>query len=239
MNWILIFLCLPAFGQLPVLPFAPALQSSVPGPTSISGLGYYWVSSDLTVGATVTNWVDRIQSAVWTNSGSLQPTNSASGVCFDGSKTLTNNVLFSFAGSNNYKLWIVMKNVRNTTVENFYNQLGTANNSGQAFGGGNVIDPVSQAPRFIAITNIIQDWLVCGTGNNVLTTTRTNNISTGYAGVLTASGNNLLASFASTANGNARGFFYVVEVAWFTNDITSVQADTLHKYATNTYNFSP
>lgn len=70
-------------------------------PQTIGTMDHWWVSSDMTVGATVSNqWADRIQGLLWQEGDpSKQPTNSALGVRFETSSTILTNSGFDWAPS--------------------------------------------------------------------------------------------------------------------------------------------
>ncbi len=82
--------------QLPIL--QPMLQTAsvVAGPVPfMPNLAEYWEFTDtthiLTTNAAVTNWIGKLQGTILTNGATAkQPTNSASGVGFDGTRSLTN-----------------------------------------------------------------------------------------------------------------------------------------------------
>lgn len=77
--------------------------------TGIAGMAYYWNYNDLTANTAVSAWPDRIQAKGY-NQGmsSRQPTNSSSGVHFDGITQWLTNVSFTLPQSK-YTLWIVFK----------------------------------------------------------------------------------------------------------------------------------
>lgn len=241
MRWLLLLISLSASAQLPVVPFTVPVASGVPGPDTVSGLQFRWVASDLTVGAKVTNWVDRVQSAVWTNgASSLQPTNSASGVCFDGSTVLTNAVI-TFTTAAKPVIWIVAKNMRNNNNFDSFLTSPSGLSPGIEFSATFVADPNSLTHWFAAITNVYQDWYVPGNGSafSGVPLWYTNNVSTTHNSGLIASGTANIFNFAGQQAGGTKGYFYVQEIAVYTNDLSSANRTTLHTYATNTYAFSP
>lgn len=74
-------------------------------PTNIPGMAYFWNYHDLTVGAAVNNWTDRISGVVLRKTANPAPTNQYFGVYFDNTPNpLTNN---SILIGRDFSLWYV------------------------------------------------------------------------------------------------------------------------------------
>ncbi len=245
MKWIVLLLSVCcASAQLSLQQMQPFFSgagavSSVPGPNSIQGLAYWWVASDVPITTNV--WYDRIQNAPWTNGASSPnwPTLSGNSLSFNGTSSfLTNSaVTFPTTGMKPY-LVLVTKVVDNKTTSNF---VGSFTDSIQqvGFGSANVIDGVSQTPYWKSITNNIQDWVIAGNSTVTSSLCTTNNVSTGKTLNWSSSGSTPVGRLASTANGLARGKFFMYEILVYTNDLTAGNRVTLHTYETNTYSFAP
>src|ERR1700751_2636245 len=62
---------------------APSSAAATPLP--LTGLSWWWVSTDVTNNTVVTTWVDRLQGATWSQTpGITCPTNTSSGMFFNG-----------------------------------------------------------------------------------------------------------------------------------------------------------
>jgi hypothetical protein len=69
-------------------------------PLSIPTIRYWWVHTDMSTNTKVSTWTDRIQSAILEQStASLQPSNLAAGVQFDGTDWLLNNPTFKMTNA--------------------------------------------------------------------------------------------------------------------------------------------
>jgi len=217
-------------------------------PQSIDHLGYWWVSSDVQTNVTVTNWVDRIASASWTNGAdSKRPTNSASGVHFvrASSQQLTNTPGITFAeGSGDSEAATHFFIIRPDAVNVFQAFLiRSISVSSKDFGITSAallylhIAPTISTDGALAANNWYDVAITCKTGpesifytNGVPSSTNAFNLGTGV---------NEWKCFGGNSGGGYLGA-YVRELAIWTNyTMTSLEVSNLHRYATNTYAYSP
>lgn len=241
---------IPFFGENQAAAVAPF------SPTNIGGLAYWWVSSDLPVGITVSNWVDRIKGESWTNfSGTTCPTNSAIGLFFDGSNDILTNVgtinLGNKAGSSNSH-WAVVSTgrigageaptilqSRTNGTSYYFGQFDNAGNPANrwSFGGTSpffVTGWRTNALVFSDVTGVCDD----AAGNMI-----------GYTNAVPQETNAATGRIANNASwmylgrDSAGAFFmkgYIKEIAVYTNKIlSSVNISNLHYYATNLYGYTP
>lgn len=238
MKWILLlFSCLPCLAQFPYSGTTWCLLSSgVPSPLSIPGLAQWYVYSDQPTNITMSNWVDRIQGLYMTNGdASTRPTNSSLGVGFNGSTFLTNRVL-CVSNDNTFVLIV---------------QTAAINGGGTSVLEA-VVDPTTdpywmQSSKFELNANIwfnlqanhLNDWIIC---MRDIDPTKVKGFTNGIAAA-TGAGLSTAGEFFNLAKSrfNLNYVGYVLELMWFTNNITtnSSWVSTVHTYATNKYNFSP
>lgn len=226
-----------------------AVPSHVPGPETISGLAHRWVASDLPVGGSVSNWVDRVQSFSATQStGGNQPTNSAQGVFFDSSRpdflNLTNMNLVTPTMS----MFIVFRiNARALTAFGYWTLLGGS--SGSPYGlhvhqPGTfdnqivVANPTDASLSGSAITtNAVIDFI-----HNEQTSIK--NYTNGIDTTITADTLGLNYTFIGKDNGN-NGFLrnmdgWICEIATWTNhQFSAGDITTLHNYAKAAWGVTP
>lgn len=252
--------CAACLGQFAAQqPFFSAPQSvSTASPTSITNLFRWWVSSDVAVGVTVSNQLfDRVASEkMWQMDTASSPTNSASGIRFNGSKWLTNEQWalpvngysvgeIAFPSSDGDTFFFVY--VPDGTAGNngvfaslgshspyaIYQVSGNLEYGGEASGGPNVITAVTSGT-----TNDVVFAQIQGTGGfstNVWYLNGQKVLTTSIVGidffVFGDIGKNTLGSF--------RG--YVLECGIYTNSgiWPDSQATTLHTYWTNLYKYGP
>lgn len=121
MRWFaLLLVAWSAQGQLPVVPLPQSKPNTAITPATL-GARYWWAFEDNPTNVNVTNWLDRIAGFALTNgANSLRPTNSSTGVGFNGSTYLTNiNPFIITCGapgcqtttapdSTNGSLWVIM-----------------------------------------------------------------------------------------------------------------------------------
>lgn len=235
MRWLVLFFCLSAaaqpFNAVTSLPFLARNQVSPANPGNITNrIGYWWVSSDLTTNTPVTNWVDRIQGFVWGQGNvATQPTNSALGVGFGGSQSMTNTGGHGSPGASFF--WIYEATVSSA---NAY-LIGSPGGGGYGFVLNSLAwtqpgFPHSDLSSATIPTGKLED--VEWDGSNFFTN-----------GVLSV--NVTMAGFDLTTLGSVNGSIdfwkgYITEIGWWTNTVfDSVTVSNLHHYATNTYHFSP
>lgn len=248
---ILLLSCVMAWAQVPIskrLPWFSGHGAGVPGPASIAGLTYWWVSLDMPTNTIATNWVDRINSVLLTQANtSKQPTNSALGVGLNGTTFLTNkfgtlNWGQGF-GSGNNTVFVVYQA---TSLSGFNTILG--------FSGGGEQGLLYENPPWsykasvnVAFTggtttiNTERDLELVWSGttytfytNGILCKTATATPSSLTFDVLGCN------QSATAPPGIDFWKGYIVEIGFYTNtSLTSGNVSTLHNYFTNTYNYAP
>lgn len=247
-RFIFVFLaCLSCKAQLPILPTTLLSSSSIPDPTTVPGLALWWVSSDLSVGPKVSDWVDRIQGKHWTNGNSAkQPTNSATGVYFDGSVTvLTNDGSFKLTtASGLFTIWAIVKPVQDGdggTQRAFLTQPNNVQQAGKGLYWFNhtFTDVTGGTVYFKGVTNNYQDYIF-QSDVTVPHTWYTNNAATATGINIQVGGDVTFFNLGQNPTVN-NGWFYVAEIGLYTNDIgaNSTYRATLHTYATNKYSYAP
>lgn len=224
----------------------PQLPLNSGGPQSISKIRYYWVASDLPNGVVTGNWTDRINSYVLTQgAGASRPTNTVNGVHFNGSQFLTNSPTFVNAtnGVSNKKgaLWVVVTPATPSATYGCF--IGSDSFSGYG--------------TYTKNDGTFQSFLFCGSGNYGTYSSGTSldftaNITASPActnayyknGTLVAS-SQVHGDFSSMVNyvgwdGTAFNFYYkgyIMEIAWFSDQLTAVEITALHTYAAARYGY--
>jgi hypothetical protein len=259
MRLALLILILPVLclAQHPLLTgagidWASGLPSGTVGtpPNQITNIRYWWNFSDNPTNVNVTNWVDRIQGLVLTNNAdSKRPTNSTTGVGFNGSTYLTNIANFTIlvgTGATG-SVWVVCSMV--TSAGAFGAVIGDRTSGGNGFGessgtqmkwfgaggSGTICDFVSGTTIRdvgIVITNTTSGQMLFWTNNVFINTA---GIGAGdttnpqkWVGCAESSGNP--ASFSKVK---------ILDLAFFYGKLTTTDLTGLHKWATNQYGFSP
>lgn len=229
-------------GQLPVVPLQTTPSTGIPGPTSIPGLRYWWVASDLPLNVKVTNWFDRIQGFVLTNTtDSLRPTNSSAGVGFNSSTWLQFSNSF-IETINSTGSWFVVA-APTTSSGGFASIIGGADGAGYglysgsggtlryfgAGGNGTISAFVSGTTYDIGITITNNTGQNSFYTNGVLRTTFTSGAFGGVGGTLYMGRDGP----GDAYNGKIK------ELLYYSNKVSQASITTLHTYFTNTYGFSP
>lgn len=211
----------------------------------VNGVGYWWVSSDMTTGQFVTNWVDRIIGSAWTNgaTGDTRPTNSALGVHFDRTKSqnLTNSGVTFATGVQPSSHWVI---INRTAVNVFQDFLDNANSGVLEWMFDNVQRynvTISSSGKNLSIspTNSWVDWLVVmDTGGSAIYF-----YTNGLPGLTNTTAPTSSAQPWKIMGGiPASGYFtgYIRELAvWSNTVLTASDAVKLHTYATNKYGYTP
>ena len=241
-----------AYGQLPVIPLPQiSTESVISPPTNITSRGYrWWVSSDVTVGVTVSNqWLDRIASArLWQMNTAISPTNSALGVRFNGGQTLTNVVFDPTKGDTsvtNAWVYIIFNPDHNTGSPANKAIASAADGRGILF---NTSDSLSYAGFDSGGPNTLNRVLSTGVMHDIAVAYNKTNTTWYTNGVPTLT--NTTASFDDydqqyVGNSGAPAFegpikMYISELFFVTNETpTSITISNMHRYATNTYGFTP
>ena len=220
-----------------------------PSPSLVdASLRYWWVASDKPLGLKVTNWLDRVQSQVLTNSNDgTRPTNSASGIAFNrlSSYSLQFSPTPTPASVNINGTGVVYVIVTPTeTASTFDSIISTDDTAGASlftqdsgFTWGNNVAQTIFGPltygRTMDVMVVITNATAGGYGytNGVFAKAFASNL-----GDLTGS----LKSVGKDQNG--AGHFYtgfIKEIIFYSNVLSTVSISNLHWYATNTYGFAP
>jgi hypothetical protein len=239
-----------AFGQMSLQdmqPFFKGASTTLAGPNSISLLGYWWVSSDLVTGATISNWTDRVSGIVATNgtaNTANMPTNAALGLRFNGGQNLTNTPCPPTAqfGSETIASYFLIANsdrVASGTpgiCSDFPTgrgiQLGATPPNKWEYGG----IAASQTVMGLAQTNTPTDIIFVLANSSTVAYTN---------GVQTFSANQGTINhfdFQEFGHSGTFGFFkgYILEYAIYTNkNFSAGDIATLHNYAVSRYGVSP
>lgn len=216
------------------------------GGLPVAGVSYWWVSSDLPTNGYVTNWIDKIKGSAWTNgaAGTTRPTNTLTGVYFDGSKSqrLTNSgVYFSSGTAEPSTHWIIINRVGGGAFQDFldYQNDGVLN---WYFDNANryatMMTPTAtydgRSP-----TNQWFDWCITmesGGSGHVFYTNGVPAITNKIGQTWTATPWKLMGGIS--VNGYFTG--YIRELAVWSNHLaTASEVANLHTYATNTYGYTP
>jgi len=254
---LLIFLSVFACrAQLPVVQLPQFVLSSVPPspPSNVDNtIEFWWVSSDMATNITVTNWIDRIRSSTWTNisTATTCPTNSSSGVHFlaSNSQRLTNStaVPINTSGSTDTNSWWIIINMDTVnTSPDWLSQTPTGP-------GSPTMGHLSGSPYTYDGTTLAQDGNisaghyvdVCLTSTSGSGHSAPHNVTFYTNGI--PSNTNTLTSIATSVQlkclggDTVNGFYngYIVELAVYSNTLSSVTVSNLHRYATNLYKFTP
>ena len=215
-----------------------------PTPEDIQSLRFYWNFVDLdTNNVAVSSWIDRVQGyGLGMADAAKQPVGSTGGVYFAGSpRHLTNQPQFDWevpSGSGGTgTVWTV---IRPQTPDSTYGALFAGGDghtlntkSGNVwayYGESGGVDPFGS---FVSDTTYDISIVFTSAGNVVVSTNNVQAINGTY-GVPT-SGQRYVGWDVLT-------FFYkgyILELAWFSNRLTSAELELLHTYATNKYQYGP
>lgn len=245
---LILFLCYSVKAQLPVVQL-PQLNNAVVTTPQTLGARYWWVSSDLTTNVNVTNWVDRIQSFVFTNGDdSLRPTNSATGVGFDGSHWLSNTPGFDWetSGAGTASVWVVFSPVTAAAANGGFLASDSSAGSGIYSPSGNQMKNFGDkgnATMFNFVSGNTYDMAITISNIAGQTYNWTNNV---FATTAIAGQPNRTAGHSNqiylAKDGQASPVFFkgkVLELVWFYSNIEASVISQLHTYATNKYGYTP
>ncbi len=229
--WLLSLLC--ASAQLgPVQ--QPIFSNATSSGTGVAGLWYWWVSSDVPTGQTITNqWTDRIQGE--RAFGFNGPTNATAGVFFDGGDDYTTNSRIAW-NQTNVSVFVIFTPITPTSINGSMlgSDLATAFGFMTRSAGGNL-------------------WQWSGAGNDDVgdyvsgTQMTAGIVSTNGASTMVFYNNGIPTVTNALANVNYLGFFgrsvaattwyrgYIREVQIYTNYLTGANMTTLQSYYTTTY----
>lgn len=245
---VLLLTCLPCWAQFPYSGASWSLKSGSFTPPSIPHLAYWWVASDITNNTTVTNWIDRIQGAIWTNGvAARQPTNSSVGVAFSGtSHLLTNTAPYTFNLTNDSLLILTRRNATGATFQDLIVDGSTER--------GPVIQTPSTKQFFIRNTaaggrceapavNAYWDYSLTFDVGAQKYTDWSNAVSIAASIYTAANPNTFLMlelgnDLSNIGSDQYSGSFQEILVYTNTHLVLS-DVQNLHKYFTNTYTFSP
>lgn len=199
--------------------------------TGIAGMAYFWSYADLAANSTVSTWVDRIQ-AVDAHQGnsSIQPTNSSTGVWFNGSGMRLTNVDFTLPQAK-YTIWIVFTP---TGASATYNCIFASKDGANGFfRHGPLLVYYQSADRILFVptagTNYDMMYSNAGTGSAGGGIGYTNAVAT-----LTIIDKGTAQTFGSMGSDNASEHFqgYIKFIGIWTNATLSAgNASTLYTYS--------
>lgn len=234
---VLFLSCLTCFGQFGVeQPFFLTSSTSSEIQPTVSGLGYWWVASDLPTNTIVTNWVDRINGLVFKNDNtSDRPTNSVQGIGFDGSSELTNT---GFCPSFTNGFFIIIKR----SVQGAWNPIDLSYTF-RSYSVYNCDLVGIQSPTILWAganrTLPTNSWITLGWTYTTNTARYyTNGVFTGTAPLIAnLTAGTLAARRLLGGQGNGSIYFtgFVREYLGFTNRLTDDDMTNLHYYATTKY----
>lgn len=214
-------------------------------PLSVPGMAYRWQTNSIKVdvNSALTNWIDDIQGLILTNSGSLRPTLTSTGVYFGNAQILTN------AGINPgqtlaVSMLIVISRDKNDTLHFF---TGDGVSHGHLFDRG-ILSTAAWEYETATPAN-------CSGNNSKLATNAWMTLihdATGTAGganqhyytngILANTFNGQEAEKILCIGGKADGGQYlsgtILELCLWTNVNLASYAAQLHQYATNRYGFT-
>ncbi len=253
-TFFLLLLSLNAQAQLPIVPlqrFVSASASVFVPSNIVTGIKYWWVSSDMVTNITVTNWIDRIQQSVWTNisTATTCPTNSSLGTHFlrTSSQRLTNSVTVSLAGDGSSfdtnTQWFIVNLDTTPGFEDILTGLPASSSPTVGFSSGAPYffqSPTLASDGTLATGKFVDVAIVSSSDSghvNPVLTFYTNGIpsqtNTSVA-IPQADGWNTLG-----VGGNGAYNGYIREYAVYSNKLSSVNVSNLHYYATNLYGYTP
>lgn len=236
----------------------PFIQSSVEcnDPSCVAGKAYWWVASDVPVGTSITNYMDRISSNIWkkASSNAFVPTNTTSGFRFDGynfNVWVTNDI--TPLGSS-FGIFMVLKLSRNHTIAGLYTTyiLGQdpASSDERILLGDsttNIMRVMKGSAVSMNATNVFDNFPTNVFKDICITVNAANSNLIAYAnGAVTTNivhnaYTNMVAKWNRFGSQGTGGYFtgWLPELIYFTNALSSSDVAILHRYATNTYGFSP
>jgi hypothetical protein len=248
MKWILsLLLCWSASAQLPIIPYSIP-PSGFPDPSTISGARFWFHSGDYTLNTKVTNLFDRINLVnYWTNGAvSLQPTNSSGGIGFDGTTWLSNSAPFNIVTSGIQKTGSV------------YIIFAPVTPAGSL--GGAVNDSTSGGNGLYTATGPLMKYFGAGGSGTICNFASGTLFDLAMVITNTGAGQNLFYTNSIFINNNAGdgdttnpqrfmgkdgqvspAFFKgkILDLIYYYGAISQSDINKIHKWATNTYNFTP
>lgn len=251
---LLLLSCLTCLGQPGPIPLRSVdawPSASIPNPTNVqAGAFAWWVATDVAVGVTLSNqWSDRIQGLKSQNlQGARNPTNAAIGMRYNGgfdtaavfsTNTTSGGSGFTIAVGGVGSMFAIVNCDNTANTRWIFTPVAQGNGPQitgttlQYFGGvtGNYnvcTVPTGQDFDFAVVFTTTNDvWYT----NGVIALTKSvtggpNDYPQGCFGT------------RATAQNSIQG--YIVEGIWWTNTfLTAGKITSLHKYATNTYGYTP
>lgn len=234
-------------------------SATIPLPKTIPGLALWWVYTDTTTNNVApTNWIDRIQSLVWTNGDSAsRPTNTVIGMGYGGAspRFLTNQPQFDMGTNWSVVMFVTDANPSSSAglADGLFCENGSNFNAGLNFqgttvdrlfwtshAGGNTSLGAATISRsneydivFMESNSVSSSGATFGFTNGIFYASAARESVDTYLG---GSGANLV----SGANHLATWFDgYMREFMVFTNLLSSQNISNIHYYRTNTYGGSP
>lgn len=221
--------------------FVRQLSASVPsGPTltDIPGLYSWWVSSDYPTNTQVTNWVARISGVGLTNNLVFSPTNTATGMSFVTSNWFGLTVPSVGSGIATTNVWLVIMQPDTQPID-YTSVLGFSDTGRGLF--------LRTSKQFFYSSTFNTSFGAYTVGSVIDLTMELNRQALGTAvfmtnGVACASFSEAGSRTWSTVGFQQTFGYYkgkILEIAQWTNILSSVNISNIHYYATNTYKFTP
>lgn len=252
-STILLLLCASAFGQAftPRRPFVHAAASSSTGPDSISGLAYWWVASDLTNsftnGSPVNVWTDRVSGKAFSGTTNLPILEGSNHLRFFKTNWLQ---LFPAIPFNPASYTGIFTNPAACIIAS-HNQYAN---------GGYFLDTTNASQVVYAVTtpstirwngvivgnvasNHVYDFIACISTNTGTTNVHcfTNGVFMALQGAANATSIKITGSdYQFTSTLGLIGDIYEIQIwtnrgrYWYDSEI-----NLMHRYATNTYGYTP
>lgn len=239
-STILLLFCASAFGQA-FTPRRPFVTQSTPasGPSSMGQLAYWWVASDLPLGA-VSTWTDRNVGSVWQSRTPAQPapTNTVDGVQFNGTThTTLTNVIGAISVITNSSQFVILARTGTGAFQDILDFKNDGTWEWTWFSTTWELFPGSKAAVGNPGTNVFFDM--------AYTSDYANNRIIGYTNgvaVITNTTSTIGGTWHIMGGITNSGFFsgYIKELIMYTNTVLNLTTvSNLHYYATNTYHYTP
>lgn len=246
-------LCLSAFAQPnPINRRAMAIAGLASSPVGVFPSGMYlrWVATDVPNNNVVSNqWADRIQGVLLQQGDpTKQPTNSTSGVYFNGTWYLTNVPQAFVAGGGGFAVLVVIdQDVTTGTQMLITDSTHTGDGIPQFNTGGGSTFWVRGAAgsdfqnlKFVNPGNVLHDIMFTPTNGAAHATCFTNGVAT-PCDIAANTGQPNMVGFGRESGGTQLYHGWLRELIVWTNQtsFSSLNVSNIHYYCTNTYGFTP
>lgn len=216
---------------------------SIPTPSNVATLAHWWVASDLATGSTVTSWVDRINYKPATNRTAHAPTNSSSGVRFNGYTDGDLQLDYYITQTNGTgSLWCVFVADAYTSGPTREGIIGPWN-SGDTFGLGTKANNTMIYRSSVEVTvGTYTPGSYIDVGVAMRGSGSTNVYYVNGVAVLTNTVGTTLYPFGRFGVFQYNDWAwngYLTEVAYYGGRLEASNFSALHTYATNRYSYSP